>query len=307
MSNHTRQLGAGFENEMVASAKSSERPADNKKRAAKRRDVERNYGGDSVKAALMQAHDRGLPTTRVYATMTDEVRAAYNGQAFGYASFKGILISAARLVESGELKASGNSDAEGRVPVNIDSLATLEKLVGMVVAHRESLPVDREDAVEELGQATRSLEFLVGHNNGVDFSGANGLMTQARAEFKEMAFDKGADFRPVVRLLTEAVTSANDAVNESLASRNRRTAATIGEEDRIETEIQTALAMKNPSDVRNALIEQFKVLRGMGATDPEYKPRGDNYRQGTGNRPDRNDGQRRDGYPNGLRRQRFSR
>lgn len=267
-----------------------------------RRDVAANYGDDPLKAVQMAAFDRGFPTTQVKLEFVDDAYASWRNQEFGFFPPTGLRISAARLYEAGKIAEVGvvTGDVDGVVYVRVSTRDGLKVLTEMVAQHRATAPMDRESATEELGGADRSLSFLKEHNSGVDFSEANDLMNQARTKFKELAFVKGADFRPVVTLTTKAIAVANATVNDNLADRNRRTAKSIGEEERVETEIQAAFAMKNPNDTRNALIDQFKALRAMGGSDPEWKPRDNGgLRQGISNRP--GDG-RRGNFPMGRTR-----
>src|SRR3989344_876482 len=163
MAKNTRKLGAGFEQEMAGEALTN--------KAAEERDVQRNYGGDALKAAISKAVDAGAkPSTPVWVEAAPEQWNRYKSNIGtpGEVKWDGIVISAGQRVFAGTLKTSGEKN--GKPLVRIDSDELLDALVDDVLTYRASKPMGRRDALEALADLDGTISHLSEHNRQVDFA-----------------------------------------------------------------------------------------------------------------------------------------
>lgn len=301
MGNKPRRLGEGFEQEMQTGT----RPT------AEKRDVERNYGGDALKASISKAVDAGeKPSTPIWLELSDEQWARYQagiGTAREVARI-GLVVSAGQRVFAGDPNFVPKGTKNGKPLIRVETDGQLDTLVDDVLTHRATRPMTREDATRAMANVQGTLDHLVEHNRNVDLVSFRANLEAARKEYLQatVAGDTPAsqlDFRAFVGSVEAIGREAEAVVEEHIASRNVRMGENVGLD--VSAKVAAARALGSARDRRNALLAIGKDLYEGGARDPQHpSQRRDEGRQGIGNRPDNS--RRRYGYPGGRKRQNFS-
>jgi len=282
------KLDASFEEQMAA-----EVPATPE---AEERDIEKNFGGDEVKAALMAAHEQDLPSTRAFVTYAGAAEAAWKNQKYGFFPPIGLAISAARLYEAGRITEVGvvTGTKDNTVNVRVETEAGFKILADMVTEHRKTGPVSKFDLLKELdvnrqGSVLATIEFLRGNNRGVSFTETDRLVAEAREIAKATLATKGTNFRTSYDLIVEAVAATHAAVNGRLAGKATTMATAVNASEEYQARLVAALSSIDPNAGRKTLLDIITELRTLhGAQDPDWKPRDNgDQRPGIGNRPDR--------------------
>lgn len=297
--NRPRKLSEGFEQDMQAGTPTAER-----------RDVERNYGGDSLKASISKAVDAGeKPSTPIWLELSDEQWARYQagiGTAREVARI-GLVVSAGQRVFAGDPDFTPKGMKNGKPLVRVETDGQLDTLVDDVLTHRATRPMTREDATRAMANVQGTLDHLVEHNRNVDLVSFRARLEAARKEYLQatVAGDTPAsqlDFRTFVGAVEAVGREAEEVVEEHIASRNVRMGENVGLD--VSAKVATARTLASARDRRNALLAIGKDLYEGGARDPQHpsQQRRDE-RQGIANRPD--NGRRRDGYPGGRKRENF--
>ncbi|MDO8496528.1 MAG: hypothetical protein Q7S43_03685 [bacterium] len=305
MSNKLRRLEGNFEQEMQAGSGSTTRPT------AEQRDIQKNFGGDALKASISKAVDAGeKPSTPVWLELSDEQWARYQagiGTAREVARI-GLVVSAGQRVFASDPNFVPKGTKNGKPLVRLETDQQLDTLVDAVLAHRATRPMTREDASRAMGNVQGTLDHLVEHNRNVDMLSFRARLEAARKAYLTATVGGDTptdqlDFRQFVGEVEAIGREAEMVVEEHIAARNVRMGENVGLD--VSAKVTAARIAGSARDRRNALLAIGKDLYEGGARDPQHPSQHrDEPRQGIGNRPDNS--RRRDSYPGGRKRQNFS-
>lgn len=295
------------------------------------RQVEKDYAGDAIKAALCQAIDNGTPVVLPWLRFTPEAQAAYSNREFEEVAFQGLQISLGKRLAAGTVKQAvdGNrlvyctgrdenkapmysvapvdTHVNGQPVVDVN-VEMLEVAINDVLEHRATLPVSRQDIMTAFSSQRELMEGdgqrwpgLVRTNPKANFGMVSDITSEAREIFTSVSDAGGKNYREAYALLREAATTARTIARDDLVRVVKAELAEVRDGRaiaRFNEKIEGALAMSNLDKSRRALVDVKKELELVhGTTNPDF------VRQGVGNRPDprggRNDRsrsfQRRDG------------
>ena len=280
-----------------------------------KRDIEKNYDGDTAKAALCQAIDGGTPVVMPWVRFSEDAQRAYSNREFEEVAFSGIQISLGKRLASGAVKQA--FDEKGRLvycmgrdengkpkysvapatehvngqPVIDVSVDLLEVAVNDVMEHRATLPVSKQDAMTAFSSQRQLMEGdgqrwpgLCRTNPKANFTPVAELTARAREIFQSVSDANGKNYREAYTLLREAATAARTIARDDLVRviRNElKDVRDIRAVSRFEGKIEEALDTRNLDKGRRMLVDVKKELEAVyGASNPDF------VRQGIGNRPD---------------------
>lgn len=264
------------------------------------RDVDQNYGGDRVKATMLQAIESRQPLTHIYLELGPEAMEAHRSRKYGKFDIRVLVISGAGLYEAVQnetaavpdgIEISGEKDAEERPVVRVTTEAGLKHLIDRVLAYRvereKTRPYTRQDAMDAITDVKRRLGELKSKNSSRNFSGADAAFTEAQGTFAQNNFRKDRDtldWGPVVKAAYRALEQAQSVVQEWMKGQALAMVGQLKRQvDTTEVEAQIEEASAPDADKESSIGRLWAIIKGLelgGASIPAYT------RQGMGNRPE---------------------
>lgn len=279
------------------------------------RDVDQNYGGDRVKAVLLQHFEQKRPMTRICLKLAEEPQKAYNERRFGKFQFNALLIAGAATYEAVRneeitvpdgVEITGEKDDQDRPIVHVVSEDGLKHLLDRIKRYREEKQGQRtrQDAMDALNYVRREIADLKAKNpvRIQDFKPADKLFAEAQAIYGQNTFRDDVDrldWGPVVQKAYEALDNAGSSVQAWMHKRATTMLAQLKgrvDTDRVSGLIEAAASIEDKKTSIGNLWGIVKNLRESGADDPA------NTRQGVGNRPESTGGSHDPKQFNGPRR-----
>ncbi len=214
-------------------------------------------------------------------------------------SFGAVLLNVRMAVANGSLSVSGRKNDEG-VDIVVLTKSDVDSALAAIEAHRAAnpKPATKSDASDAIAYSEQNLEFLGKNNQGIDLSGAQAKLDEARARFIQLAFeDEKADYRPVVAAAKESYVTSNVTVITFRANEVSGMAQKADLVDKVQPIVDKALGLMSTGkykEGRHLLEDAKKTLYTVKGRD-FFHPRP----QAEEGREQRGDRGRRQGFGSG--------